>query len=55
MVKVAGGTANPPDMVWGTSNAAKVAANFYAPAAPAPVNMNPGALVIAAAAFPTIT
>ncbi|MEO6251873.1 MAG: tail fiber protein [Ferruginibacter sp.] len=39
--KVAGGIASPTDMVWGTSSAAKVAANFYAPAAPAPVNMNP--------------
>jgi microcystin-dependent protein len=42
--KAAGGTANPSSMVWGTSNAGKVAANFYAPAAPAPVNMNAGAL-----------
>jgi len=42
--KTSGGTANPMTMVWGTSSAAKVAANFYAPAPPAPVNMNPGAL-----------
>jgi len=42
--KVAGGTASPAGMVWGTSNAGKVAAFFYAPAAPAPVNMNAGAL-----------
>ena len=44
--KVAGGTASPANMVWGTSNATKVAANFYAPAAPAPVNMNAVALAI---------
>jgi microcystin-dependent protein len=42
--KTAGGQASPTNMVWGTSNAAKVAANFYAPAAPSPVNMNAGAL-----------
>jgi microcystin-dependent protein len=42
--KVAGGTASPANMVWGTSSAGKVAANFYAPAAPAPVNMNAAAL-----------
>ena len=41
--KAAGGNANPTDMVWGTSSAAKAAANFYAPAAPAPVAMNAGA------------
>ena len=50
--KVAGGTANPTNLVWGTSNAAKVAANFYAPAAPAPVNMNPGALSITGSSLP---
>ncbi|MEO7305964.1 MAG: tail fiber protein [Ferruginibacter sp.] len=44
--KVAGGIASPTDMVWGTSSAAKVAANFYAPAAPSPVSMNPGALTV---------
>lgn len=44
--KAAGGTANPTNLVWGTSNAAKVAANFYAPAAAAPVNMNPVALAL---------
>ncbi|MFZ1304426.1 MAG: tail fiber protein [Ferruginibacter sp.] len=42
--KAAGGQASPANMVWGTSNAAKVAANFYAPAAPVPVDMNPAAL-----------
>jgi len=42
--KAAGGTASPTNMVWGTSNAGKVAANFYAPAASPPVNMNAGAL-----------
>lgn len=42
--KTAGGQTSPTNMVWGTSNAAKVAANFYAPAAPSPVNMNAGAL-----------
>lgn len=50
--KVAGGKANPLDMVWGTSNAAKVAANFYAPAAPAPVDMNPVALAISGGSLP---
>ncbi len=50
--KVAGGIANPTDMVWGTSSAAKVAANFYAPAAPAPVNMNAGALALAGGSQP---
>lgn len=50
--KVTGGTASPTNLVWGTSSAAKVAANFYAPAAPAPVNMNPGALSIAGGSLP---
>ena len=44
--KTAGGIANPTNMVWGTSNAAKVAAFFYAPSAPNPVKlMNAAALV----------
>ena len=42
--KTSGGQANPTNMVWGTSSAAKVAANFYAPLAPIPVNMNISAL-----------
>jgi len=43
--KVAGGQASPANMVWGTSNAAKVAALFYAPAAPNPPKlMHPAAL-----------
>lgn len=42
--KTVGGAANPANMVWGTSNAAKAAANFYAPVAASPVNMNPNAL-----------
>jgi len=50
--KVAGGTASPTNMVWGTSSAAKVAAFFYAPAAPAPVGMNPAALSIAGGSLP---
>ena len=50
--KAAGGQTNPTNMVWGTSNAAKVAANFYAPAAPAPVNMNAAALVNAGSSLP---
>lgn len=50
--KTAGGTASPTNMVWGTSNAAKVAANFYAPAAPAPVNMNAAALANAGGNLP---
>ena len=50
--KVAGGTANPTGLVWGTSNAGKVAALFYAPAAASPLNLNPGALTIAGSSFP---
>lgn len=50
--KVAGGQPNPTNLVWGTSNATKVAANFYAPAAPAPVAMNPGALAIGGGGLP---
>lgn len=50
--KVAGGQAVPTGLVWGTSSAAKAAANFYAPAAPSPVTMNPGALSITGSSFP---
>ncbi len=51
--KVAGGIANPTNMVWGTSNATKVAANFYAPAvANPPVIMNPLALANNGQSFP---
>jgi microcystin-dependent protein len=50
--KVAGGTVSPTNMVWGTSSAGKVAANFYGPAAPAPVNMNAGALANAGGSLP---
>jgi microcystin-dependent protein len=50
--KTTGGQAVPTGLVWGTSNAAKAAANFYAPAAPSPVAMNPGALSIAGSSFP---
>lgn len=50
--KTAGGQAVPTGLVWGTSNAAKAAANFYAPAAPSPVAMHPGALSIAGASLP---
>ena len=50
--KVGGGTANPTGLVWGTSNAAKVAANFYAPAAASPVGMNPAALSITGSSLP---
>ena len=50
--KIAGGQAIPTGLVWGTSSAAKAAANFYAPAAPSPVAMNPGALSIAGSSFP---
>lgn len=52
MAGIAGGQAIPTGLVWGTSNAAKAAANFYAPAAPSPVSMNPGALAIAGSSFP---
>jgi microcystin-dependent protein len=50
--KVAGGTPSPTNMVWGTSSTGKSAANFYAPAAPAPVNMNAGALANAGSSQP---
>jgi microcystin-dependent protein len=50
--KASGGTASPTGFVWGTSNAQKLAANFYAPAAAAPVNMNAGALSAAGSGFP---
>jgi hypothetical protein len=50
--KTAGGSANSTNMVWGTSNAAKVAANFYASAAPTPVNMNAAALADAGGSQP---
>ena len=50
--KLVGGQPNPTDMVWASSNAAKVAANFYAPAAASPVLFNPGALSIAGSSFP---
>jgi microcystin-dependent protein len=49
---VAGGQANPAGLVWGTSSAAKAAANFYAPAAAAPVIMNPTALSITGGSQP---
>ena len=50
--KVAGGQPGPAGLVWGTSSAAKVAALFYAPAAAAPVNMNPTALSITGGSQP---
>jgi microcystin-dependent protein len=49
--KVAGGTASPTNMVWGTSSAGKVAANFYAPAG-GTVNMNAGAIANAGSSQP---
>jgi len=39
--RAAGGQANPTGNMWGTSNASKVAAFFYAPAQGTPVVMNP--------------
>jgi microcystin-dependent protein len=42
--RASGGQANPTGNMWGTSSAAKVAANFYAPAATPSVNMNAVAL-----------
>lgn len=39
--KNAGGLADPTGNMWGTSNAAKLAANFYAPAAGTSPVMNP--------------
>jgi len=50
--KLVGGSANPAGLVWASSNAAKVAALFYAPAAASPVNMNPAALSIAGGSLP---
>jgi microcystin-dependent protein len=50
--KAAGGQPNPTTMVWGTSSGGKAAANFYAPAAPAPVNMNVQALANAGGSQP---
>ena len=50
--KLAGGQAVPTGLVWGTSSAAKAAANFYAPAAASPVLFNPGALSIAGSSLP---
>ncbi len=50
--KNAGGTASPNGFVWGTSNATKLAANFYAPAAASPVDMNPLALSISGGSSP---
>lgn len=50
--KTSGGTANPLTMVWGTSNAAKVAANFYTPAPPVAANMNAAALSPAGSSQP---
>ena len=42
--KTTGGQASPTGNMWGTSNAAKAAANFYAPAIGTAQNMNPLAL-----------
>lgn len=42
--KTPGGQAVPTGMVWGSSNAAKAAANFYAPAAGTSPTFNPVAL-----------
>src|SRR6187401_1597646 len=50
--KLAGGQAVPTGLVWGTSSAAKAAANFYAPAAPSPVAMTPGTISITGGSQP---
>ena len=50
--KNSGGTANPSNVVWGTSNATKVAANFYAPAAASPLTMNAAAFSITGGGLP---
>lgn len=42
--KTSGGTGSPTNYVWGTSQAAKAAANYYAPGGSTPVNMNVNAL-----------
>ena len=50
--KTSGGQTNPAGLVWGTASAAKVAALFYAPAAPSPVAMNPLAISVAGSSLP---
>jgi microcystin-dependent protein len=50
--KIAGGTASPSDMVWGTSRATKVVANFYAPAGGSTVAMNASALAPTGGSLP---
>ena len=50
--KTPGGTANPNGLVWGSSNAAKAAANFYAPAAGSSPTFNPLALSLIGGSLP---
>lgn len=47
-----GGLADPTGNMWGTSNAAKVAALFYAPAGSPTVNMHPAAFSLTGGSFP---
>ena len=49
--KTIGGQADPTGNMWGASNAAKVAANFYAPAGPT-VNMNFAAFSLTGGSLP---
>ena len=51
IAKNAGGQADPTGNMWGTSNAAKVAAFFYAPTGPT-VNMNPAAFALTGGSLP---
>ena len=50
--KSPGGQADPLSNVWGSSNASKLAANFYAPAAGTGPVMNANAIGIAGASLP---
>lgn len=50
--KNAGGQADPTGNMWGTSNAAKAAANFYAVPGSATVNMNAQALALTGGSLP---
>jgi microcystin-dependent protein len=50
--KTTGGQADPTGNMWGTSNAAKAAANFYAPPGSPTVNMNPAAFSLTGGSLP---
>ncbi len=50
--KGSGGQADPANLMWGTSNAQKLSANFYAPAAGTPTLMHPNALSLTGSGLP---